>query len=259
MTWDLQENGELWDQGVCEEMGLAFKKNIYYQPVVDASASHVLFYESLLRFVGDDGEVFSPSSFVHKAEADGSIAALDAESLSMVFKALAEHPCLNLSFNVSCLSLDDPLWALRFYEGAKAYPDGLSRLILEVTETRNFSLSPEACDRLRHIGSMGVRLALDDVDQVPFSCLQDCLKSFDFFVDFLKISRHLTMDLHKSPHHRGKFSDLLDLAHDYGAMPIIEGVETKPQCDAFCAKGLFLQQGYYWGHPASVLNAVVPV
>ena len=80
MTWDLQENGELWDQGVCEEMGLALKKNIYYQPVVDASASHVLFYESLLRFVGDDGEVFSPSSFVHKAEADGSIAALDAFS-----------------------------------------------------------------------------------------------------------------------------------------------------------------------------------
>jgi EAL domain-containing protein (putative c-di-GMP-specific phosphodiesterase class I) len=259
MTWDFQENGVWCDQNACEEMALKFKKNIYYQPIVDAAASHVLFYESLLRFVGEDGEVFSPTPFVNKAEADGSISALDAESLSMVFRTLAEQPCLNLSLNVSCLSLDNPLWALQFYEGAKACPDILPRLIVEVTETRNFSLSPAACDRLRHIGSMGVRLALDDVDQVPFSCLQDRLKSQDFSVDFLKISRHLTMDLHKSPHHRGKFSDLLDLAHDCGAMPIIEGVETKPQCDAFCAKGLFLQQGYYWGHPASVFNAVVPV
>jgi hypothetical protein len=47
--------------------------------------------------------------------------------------------------------------------------------------------------------------------------------------------------------------------HCDGAMPIIEGVETKPQCQAFCAKGLFLQQGYYWGYPASGLNAFVPV
>jgi EAL domain-containing protein (putative c-di-GMP-specific phosphodiesterase class I) len=248
---------EFCNQDVCEEAPLKIKKNIYYQPVVNAAASDVLFYESLLRFVGEDGEVFPPSPFVHRAEADGSIAALDAESLSIVFKMLVDNPCLSLSLNVSCLSLDHPLWILRFYEGAKASPDILSRLIVEITETRNFVLSPEACHRLRHIQSMGVRLALDDVDHVPFSCLQARLKSHDFPVDFLKISRHLTMDLHKSPHHRGQFSDLLDLAHEYGLIPIIEGVETKSQCDALCAKGLVVQQGYYWGHPASVLKTTL--
>jgi EAL domain-containing protein (putative c-di-GMP-specific phosphodiesterase class I) len=265
MYWDVQDNRVSLDHRGYEGAPLdnialkKIKKNIYYQPVVNAGASRVLFYESLLRFVGEDDQVFSPASFVQRAEADGSIVSLDAESLSMVFNTLAENPFLNLSVNVSCFSLEDPLWILGFYEAAKTLPHILSRLIVEVTETRNFALSQEACHHLRRIRSMGVRLALDDVDQVAFPCLQACLDSGDFAVDFLKISRHLTMDLEKIPDSKNRFSDLIRLASHHGVMLIIEGVETKLQCDAFCAKGLFLQQGYYWGHPASVLNAVVPV
>jgi EAL domain-containing protein (putative c-di-GMP-specific phosphodiesterase class I) len=241
-----------------KEIAVNFKKIIYYQPVVNTKASEVLFYESLLRFVGEDGEIFAPTPFVQRAEEDGSIIDLDTESLSMVFTVLAANPSLALSFNVSCLSLENPLWDQSFHEGAKAHPDVLSRLIVEVTETQNFWLSPEACDRLRHIRSLGVRLALDDVDQVLFPCLQTRLKSFDFQVDFLKISRHLTMDFEHNRDRTDQVSALLGLAHDYGVTPIIEGVETKAQCDSLSAQGVVVQQGYYWGRPASVFAATVP-
>jgi EAL domain-containing protein (putative c-di-GMP-specific phosphodiesterase class I) len=268
MNGRLKKSQVSWDKkDVYEEVGegktlagivLNFKKNIYYQPIVDAATSRVLFYESLLRFVGEDDQVFSPASFVQRAEADGSIVSLDVESLSMVFSALSENPSLNLSVNVSCFSLEDPLWISGFYEAAKTFPHVLARLIVEVTETQNFGLSQEACHHLRRIRSMGVRLALDDVDQVAFPCLQARLDSGDFAVDFLKISRHLTMDLEKIPDFKNRFSDLMRLASHHGVMLIIEGVETKPQCDALCAQGLFLQQGYYWGRPASVFKQTFP-
>jgi EAL domain-containing protein (putative c-di-GMP-specific phosphodiesterase class I) len=260
MKGNMQENRALCHKKKTKkEFTVKFKKIIYYQPVVNVSASEVLFYESLLRFVGEDGGIFPPTPFVQQAEADGSIVVLDAESLSTVFTVLAVNPHLTLSLNVSCLSLENSLWAQSFYEGAKAHPDVLSRLVVEVTETQNFLLSPEACDRLRQIRSLGVRLALDDVDQVLFPCLQGRLKSFDFQVDFLKISRHLTMDFEHNRGRTDQVSALLGLAHDYGITPIIEGVETKAQCESLSAQGIVVQQGYYWGRPASVFAATVPV
>ena len=256
----LLEKKDVYDEGAILKKAVLssyvnFKKNIYYQPVVDAKTSSILFYESLLRFVGEDGEVFSPTFFIQRAEADGSIVSLDAESLSMAFNVLAENAFLNLSVNVSCFSLEDFLWIHRFDEGAATFPHVLSRLIVEITETQDFSLSQEACYRLKRIRTMGVRLALDDVDQVTFSCLNARLDSGDFAVDFLKISRHLTKDLEKILGYKERFSNLMRLASDHGVMLIIEGVETKPQCDVLCAQGLFLQQGYYWGRPASVFKA----
>ena len=259
MEGTVQANRALiFEKKTTKDMVGNFRKIMYYQPVVSAAASEVVFYESLLRFVGEDGAMFAPTPFVQRAEANGSIVALDSDSVSIVFKALDANPYLILSVNVSCLSLEHSLWAQSFYEGAKAYPDVLSRLIIEVTETQNFLLSPEACDRLRHIRSLGVRLALDDVDQVLFPCLQMRLQSGNFLVDFLKISRHLTAAFEKSSGHTDQLSALLGLAHDYGITPIMEGVETKAQSESLATQGIVVQQGYYWGRPASVFAAILP-
>lgn len=263
MVLDFQKNAAIshhytYHEGTSaqREIPVIAKKTLYYQPIVDVSRSQVVFYEALLRFVAQDGSVFSPASFVQRAEADGSIIGLDTDSLSMAFGILGDNPSLTLSINVSCLSLEDPLWFLRFTHLAKAHPDALSRFMVEVTETRNFSLSQQASHRLRDIHAMGVRLALDDADHVPFACVQACLEG-GVPVDFLKISRHLTSTWQNgAPPHQGLA--LLSLAEDYGLMVIMEGVETKPQSDALCAQGLFLQQGYHWGQPAGTLGSLLP-
>jgi EAL domain-containing protein (putative c-di-GMP-specific phosphodiesterase class I) len=238
------------------------RTTLYYQPVVDSLTSQVMFCESLLRFLGPkDGEIMAPAAFIQKAETDGSIASLDADVLSRVFQALASGPSLVLSLNVSCHSLEGSLWSERFYEGARSFPKVLSRMIIEITETCHFSLSQGASAFLKDAQSMGARLALDDVDEVSLSCLKNHIKTSIFSVDYIKISRHLTMSLVESPYHHRKFSDLLSLARDHGIAAIVEGVETKRHCDALCAQGVSLQQGYYWGHPSPVpfVKSTLPV
>jgi EAL domain-containing protein (putative c-di-GMP-specific phosphodiesterase class I) len=242
---------------VCNAMPLT---TLYYQPIVDSLTSQIVFCESLLRFVGQQGQILSPAAWIQKAEAEGSIASLDADVLSRVFQVLDSNPALSLSLNASCYSLESPLWPARFYEGAEAFPHVLSRMIIEVTETCHFSLSPTASAFLRDARAMGVRLALDDVDEVSLSCLKDHLRKPLFSVDYLKISRQLTMSFLESPYHQRKFLNLLSLAADQGMAPIVEGVETKRLCDALCAQGVSLQQGYYWGRPSPVpvVNRILP-
>lgn len=150
-----------------------------------------------------------------------------------------------LFMNVNPAVFSAPALADVLIERAAEYSVPLDRVVLEVTEQaplRDPAAAFRTMDRLRE---RGVRFALDDVG-IAYSHLThiDSIRP-----SFLKISQHFGGGFERDPTKVKIVGNLLNLASDFSAELILEGIETAETADAATSIGVALGQGYFFGRP----------
>lgn len=166
-----------------------------FQPVVDVSNGKVSHYETLLRMIGDDGELLSPIKFIPVAERMGLIHHIDLWVVSHAIDYIAALPktqediCFTINLSSHALQGDYLLPVIKKkLETTWISP---SRLTFEITETAAVSNFDKTRQMVSKIRALGCRFALDDFG-AGFSSF-NYIKNFP--VDYLKIDGQFISNL----------------------------------------------------------------
>jgi diguanylate cyclase (GGDEF)-like protein len=224
-----------------------------YQPIFSMTTGRAIGFEALVRPTG--GALFSDASALFgAAEAADRTVELDLACLETV-AAGARMPDRDvyLSVNLSPRTLESNQFRVGDLKAIFQRHDiPLDRIVLELTEREQVEdleqlrANVEACRRA------GMRLAADDVGAGNAGLR--LLSEIHF--DIVKIDLSLVQGgVMQDPSH-AVLRALQELAAQWKASIVAEGVETAPQLSVIRSIGVTAGQGYLLGRPASTMTEV---
>jgi EAL domain-containing protein (putative c-di-GMP-specific phosphodiesterase class I) len=217
-----------------------------YQPVVMAAdPARTGFYEGLIRVMDGGGRAIPAKDFMPAVEAHEIGRQIDVAALRMGLAALAEHPDLRLSVNMSARSIGHPDWLGTLKRGLDRGPTVAERLILEITESSAMTVPELVVRFMQDLGRKGIAFALDDFG-AGYTAFR-YFREFDF--DMLKIDGEFTRGIETSPDNQALVRAMLSVGQHFHMLTVAEMVETAAEAECLRTMGVDCLQGYAFGAP----------
>ena len=221
----------------------------FAQPVVDTVTGDLCSFEALARWMDPEIGMLSPAVFIPTLEEAHLIHMLDLCVVEQVCQFLStrihegEHG-LHASINLSRLdfSLCDAVHEVTKMCDRWEIPHHM--LAVEVTESAldsDLNLRQEM-DRFR---AAGFEVWMDDFG-CGYSSL-NLLKDYEF--DVLKVDMEFLRDMESNQRSKTIVASVIRMAKSLGIRTLVEGVETKEQCEFLREAGCDMMQGYLFGRP----------
>ena len=223
--------------------------HVVYQPIVTGPQADIAFHECLLRLTETDGTVTPAGAFMPAAEQLGLARLLDHRVLELVLDTMMQRDDVNLSVNVSPLTVLSPDWIECLDTAVRGRPDVARRLIVEITETvaiEDVSATVSFVDTLH---DLGCKVAIDDFG-AGYTSFRN-LKLLN--VDMIKIDGEFVRNLSSSRDDQVFVRTLIDLAANFNLDTVAEFVETAEDAELLASWGVGGLQGYFYGKPDAEL------
>ena len=210
-----------------------------YEPVVEAKARQIAFYECLIRVRRSDGRLAHANEIIPVAERVGLMRMLDYRVLELVVNELAAAPGLTASVNVSPASTVDPDWWAGLGAMLRANTSAAARLIIEITETAAIQDVDDARGFVTRVKDLGCRIAIDDfgAGHTSFRNLRK------LGVDIVKIDGAFVQNIVKSSDDRAFVHTLIDLSRRLGLKTVAEWVQDEEAAKLLSDWGCDFLQG----------------
>ncbi len=218
------------------------KLRLAFQPLISSKTGQVKSYEVLLRTIDESGAIVSTGKYIAVAEKFGFIDQVDLLVLEMAAKELALAPKIQLSINVSALSLNNDKW-IKLARKLLKDPDVASRLIVELTETGFQGNTEKVKQFFDDVQSLGCLVAIDDFGAGYTSFTQ--LKTMN--ADMIKIDGVFIRDLAENYDNQLFVKTLVGFAKAFGLKTVAEYVENGETAKLLIDFGVDYLQGYYFG------------
>ena len=217
-----------------------------YQPVMQAKTpANVAFYEGLIRVLDETGRIIPARDFIDAIETRELGRDIDCLALETGLAALAEHPDLRLSINMSARSIGYPRWIRALDAGLARDPTVAERLILEITESSAMLVPEIVVAFMDDAQARGISFALDD-----FGAGYTAFRHFkEFFFDIIKIDGQFVRGIADDPANQVLTRALVSIAQHFDMFTVAESVETAEDARFLIAAGVDCLQGYYFGAP----------
>lgn len=244
--------GEAQNTRMLLESGDAFlcavkddRLRLAFQPVVNSKTRNVSFHESLIRFYDAQGKMHSAANFMPTIERMGLSRLVDRYALRMAIQELSMFPALELSVNVSNLTLSDPDWLRGLVSALRDRPDVASRLIIEITESAVMQDIKKTIRLVNTLRSLKCRVALDDFGSgyTAFSQIKD------LDISLIKIDKSFVRNIGEKENHLF-VRTLQALADGVNVETVGEGAETMSDARMLADDGVHHIQGYAFGFPS---------
>lgn len=148
--------------------------------------------------------------------------------------------------NVDPAALDDR-FASSLFEAAGDRGFPLARVVVEITERSSFPDEGAAGRVFERLRERGVRFALDD-----HGSAYSHLRMIPMIEpSFIKISATFGSEFERDVYKQRIVRNTVNLARDFGARAILEGIETAETAAMALAIGVPLAQGYFFGRPSA--------
>ncbi|HEX4480670.1 MAG TPA: EAL domain-containing protein [Rudaea sp.] len=206
-------------------------------------------FEILIRMVGKDGQLISPSVFVPLAERVGMMPKVDLWVVNRLVKHLAglKNMKAPIAFNVnlSNMTLADPESLALIEAAIRSSGVQARQLVFEITETSELTSLHIARKFISALKKLGCRFALDDFG-TGFSSFTH-LRHLP--VDFVKIEGSFVEGMAGSDLDRKMVGSITQLAQSLTLKVIGEHVDSFATLQALRASGAEYAQGNYLGEP----------
>lgn len=227
---------------------------VYYQPVVRTITETFCGMEALARWIDPKYGFLNPGAFIGALEESRRIHKLDCHIIELVCKEMREeidqgHTVVPVSFNLSRLDfVGCDIFAV-VEKTLKKYRIDREYIRVEITESLMVSDSyvRHEVERFRETG---YEVWMDDFGS-GYSSL-NTLKDFEF--DELKIDMVFLSNL--SEVSQVIISSIVRMAKLLGLKTLAEGVETREQLEFLKGIGCEKVQGYYYGKPQPLKDAL---
>ena len=225
----------------------------YFQPVHDLVSEKICGFETLARWMRQDGGMLAPCDFVPQAEHTGFIPNIDICMMEHALRAIVRTRDLARTSRLFFSANGSPL----FFRGL-ASMETVEFLIettgadpklftIEVTESALIDNLDDVHRKLDYLKSCGVKIALDDFG-TGYSSLQ-YINHLPF--DYLKLDRAFVSQLFSSEKTEHMMRTIIGLARDLRMEIVAEGVETAEQLSWLRAAGCPKAQGFYFSRPVA--------
>ncbi len=217
-----------------------------YQPVVlTRDTNRVAFHEGLIRVLDSTGRVIPAKDFMDAVEGHEIGREIDCAALEIGLSALARHPGLRLSINMSARSIGYPRWLRVLRRGLSVSPTIGERLILEITESSAMLVPEIVIAFMDELQSEGIAFALDD-----FGSGYTAIRYFkDFLFDILKIDSQFVRAIDRDADNQALTAALLSIGKHFHMFTVAEAVETVAEAETLHAMGVDCLQGFLFGAP----------
>lgn len=223
-----------------------------YQPVVDMQTRRITYFEALARKVdGSDGH----GRLIELGESYGFIHLVDLGILSQVIRVIEERPCVNVSVNVSVMTIENALG--EFLSLVFAHMDVADRLVFEITETIKIRDYAKVHQFVEAVRLAGAKVAVDDFGDgyATIELVERIRPEFVKFPCSMVERLSQTGDVRPVTELRTKIEAL-------GGAVIAEYVDSREKCELLRQAGVRHGQGFYFGrvrsHPACERTDCVP-
>ncbi len=226
---------------------------LHYQPKVEMVTRRIVGLEALMRWIGPDGALISPSRFVPVLEQTGLILEAGRQAIataSAAFRRWQGRGFLvpRIAVNVSALQLRRRSFAsdVRAALGDLGADGG--GIDVEITESLLMTEVNESIRKLRELRDMGLRIALDDFG-TGYSSLAYLSK---LPVDSLKIDRSFIHGMTEKADDTSIISAIISLGQSLRLKVVAEGVETEQQAQLLRLLRCDQAQGFLFSRPVPV-------
>lgn len=218
-----------------------------YQPIVTAAdPKKIAFYEGLIRIMDASQRVIPAKDFMVAVEGMELGRQIDCIALDAGLRALAAHPNLRLSINMSARSIGYPAWGQMLRRGLAATPGIGARLILEISESSAMTLPEIVIAFMDQYQREGIAIALDN-----FGSGQMAVRYFrDFLFDIVKIDRQFIRSIDQHPENQTLVAALISIAKQFDMLTVAEAVETPEEAGSLQQLGIDCFQGFLFGSPS---------
>ncbi|HEX2940243.1 MAG TPA: EAL domain-containing response regulator [Rhodopila sp.] len=220
-----------------------------FQPKFSLDGRQVVGFEALARWHSLEAGIIGPEMFIPLAERHGLI---DRVTLHVLNQSLTQlrrwHACdprLDMSVNLSPVSLGDLSLPERIDDILKQHGIAPSRLILEVTEGAVMADYISAADILTRLRIHGVGISVDDFGTGHSSLLSLLRLPFGE----LKIDQSFVRGLTSDPEATKIVKAVLSLAVSMDLKVVAEGIENEAICQRLIELGARIGQGYLFAPP----------
>ena len=215
-----------------------------YQPVVLArDTDRLAFHEGLIRVLDPRGRVIPAKDFMQAVESHEIGREIDCAALQMGMAALARHPALRISINMSARSIGYPRWMRVLRQGLSASATIGERLILEITESSTMLVPEIVIAFMDELQREGIAFALDN-----FGSGYMAIRYFkDFFFDILKLDGQFVRRIDQETDNRALAAALLSIGKHFQMFTVAEAVETLAEAEVLREMGVDCMQGFLFG------------
>jgi EAL domain-containing protein (putative c-di-GMP-specific phosphodiesterase class I)/ActR/RegA family two-component response regulator len=223
--------------------------SLCYQPIADMSSGQIIAVEALARWHQPELGMIRPDVFIAAAEQWGQINELTQLLLDQALEQMQQWHDLGvvvqLSFNLSPLSLSDPAFVQQLQHKVRQAGIKPELICFEVTETQDFTQVSAAIEALANLRLAGFGIAIDDYG-TGFANAQQLSR---IPATRLKLDHSLTNGVSERPQQRLVLENTGQLAHKLGLSVIAEGVEKLADAMVIKRCGINLVQGYLYHKP----------
>ncbi|WP_155960999.1 EAL domain-containing protein, partial [Klebsiella aerogenes] len=226
----------------------------WYQPIMDATTGQVRAGEVLARWHHPRKGVLPSDLFIPLAERSGLLvpmtqALLDQVRRDMDVLKFRLPDKFYISVNISATpEMVEALFAT--LTGFRHAFHNHLRLVVELTERTAVRSDSPVIALLWELRAEGISIALDDFG----TAYSNISKINKLPVTSIKIDQSFIRKLADSMESQRLVEIIIELARSNRLSVVAEGVETAFQSDFLAARGVALQQGYYWSKPLLVMD-----
>ena len=231
----------------------------YLQPIVSLADSKIIGFETLIRWHHPEKGLIMPDEFIPVAERMNLIQAIDRKMLEMacnviprIYAAVQGKNMPFISVNLSGVNFEDDSMVTGIGQVLQNSSVDPANIKLEITESAFIGNSDKAAKILEGLKELGVTIALDDFG-VGYSSLGYLHK---FAIDGIKIDKSFTKRARDNSKGMDIVEAIVNLAKTFDLGVIAEGIETQDDVDALTRIGCIEGQGYLFGKPLTVEEAL---
>ena len=223
----------------------------FLQPQCHAKTGRIVGAEALARWIKKDGTFLPPATFIPVLEKYNFIPDLDQYIWDKVCKSLKHwidtgHTAVPVSINVSRVDVYNFDIAKHIHDLADKYDIPHKLLKIEITESAYAETTNIIEDIVKRLRADGFAVFMDD-----FGSGYSSLNMFSSIkLDAIKLDSEF-LRLEGADYVRGirVIESVVNMAKTMAIPIIVEGVETKQQCDFLMELGCRYVQGYYFYKP----------
>lgn len=218
----------------------------HFQPIYNVSTGSIVKYESLVRYIDDDGSISSPAEFLSiakKAKLYPSIIKVMLGEAIELIKQKNKKVAVNISFDdiASKTTVD---YIISKLSKNKVFTHNLEFEILESEQIQNFNIVK---DFIKLVKEYGCKVGVDDFG-AGYSNF-NMLANLD--IDFVKIDGSLIDKINVDAHQQIIVETIVSFTKRFNFTTIAEYVSNKEIFEIIKSIGVDYAQGYYFRMPIS--------
>lgn len=233
---------------------------LFAQKIVSLKDRHAPVGFELLMRMRDPltGEIRPPKEFIAAAQRYQLLPALDRYVADLAFEMLAPYRDLlgrqriSVSINVSGQSVGAPVFIDHFIQQLRASKVSPSVITVEITEQAAVTNLAQASEMMRRLRDVGCGIALDDFGTGANSLAY--LRTLP--ITRIKIDGSFVRDLLSNPRSAAAVRGIAQLAQGFRLDTVAEMIENQAVADALRGMGIDKGQGYFFGKPEPLEEAL---